>query len=256
MNTHAFLASYGVLTLNISADTNNYNAYTTAGSPTLPMKVIVRILSGVTVGSTASATPAFVTGAWPAGTVLTIYNEGTIRGQGGNGGAGATGNNPGLQGTAGVAGGSALSLSLNTSLQNFGTIQGGGGGGGGGGSTWWISGTTGGGGGGGGQGHTTSSGGAKGAFTGGFIRDSAAGNPGGAGSAGTGGVGSQDNGGPIATGGTGGTGGTFGVVGNTGGTTSPADGTGGAGGAAGKACALNGFTLTIVVTGTIVGPVS
>ena len=249
------LPKTGVRTILISASTTNVNLFALAGSPSYPVTIVFKILPGVVVGSTASATPALSTGGFAAKSKIWLINMDTLIAQGGNGGNGANGNNPGLAGGNGAAGGNAMSLGCDLILINLGAMYGGGGGGGGGGSTWWISGTDGGGGGGAGQGYPTSTGGTRGTFLGGFTRDSTAGGNGNQGGPGTGGVGSIDNG-PVARGGDGGNGGAYATAGNSGTGSTPADGTGGSPGAAGKAIALNGFTLSMYVTGTLVGAVS
>ena len=79
-----FYASGIVLT--ISANTNNYNVFSAAGSPSSASNVIVNINSGVTVGATAGNT-ALVLGQFPTGSTITINNSGTIAGYGGTGGS-------------------------------------------------------------------------------------------------------------------------------------------------------------------------
>ena len=167
--------------------------------------VTVTIAAGVRIGSTSTnpADAAMWSGAFPTGSTLLLIIEAgaVISGRGGNGGRG--GDTPsGLLSQIGTEGGLALSVGLNTSLVNYGTIQGGGGGGGGGAQ----SGGQAGGGGGGGVGHWLGSGGAGGSGGGGF--------PGLSGTlyvAGGGGAGGQQGG----TGGTwpGGTGNTAGAAG-------------------------------------------
>ena len=100
--------------------------------------VVGTIPSGNTIGSTSTASPALViTGSFPSG--VTLINNGAVRGMGGNGGngygptSGATySENPA---SAGGAGGTALSVTVPTTVQNNGTLAGGGGGGGGGGGS-------------------------------------------------------------------------------------------------------------------------
>jgi hypothetical protein len=106
----------------ISANVNNFNLFTAAGSPTLPVEVTVTINGGIVVGSTSTAA-AFVVPAFPAGSIVNIINNGYITGIGGNGG-------PVFGSAPGLPGGLALSLAYNTNITNNGVIQGGGGGGG------------------------------------------------------------------------------------------------------------------------------
>jgi hypothetical protein len=112
--------------INITASTNNYNlgtALTAAGwNGTSPVRAVVTIASGVTIGSASTSTPAFIVPSLPSGSVVSITNNGTISGAGGTGGT--------ASGT-GYAGGNALQISSATTITNNGTIAGGGGGGGG-----------------------------------------------------------------------------------------------------------------------------
>lgn len=81
--------------------------------------------SGVSInGSVAANSTAALTidGSWPNG--VTLVNNGSILGRGGNGGSGGS--------VAGTAGGRALLASVVCTINNVGTIAGGGGGGGGG----------------------------------------------------------------------------------------------------------------------------
>lgn len=84
-------------------------------------EAVITIDSGVYLWSDNPATPALTTGNFPGG--LTIINNGYIMGRGGNGGN--------ADGYNGAAGGHAISLSSNVSINNSGCILGGGGGGGG-----------------------------------------------------------------------------------------------------------------------------
>jgi hypothetical protein len=86
------------------------------------------INSGVSInGSVAANSTAALTidGSWPGG--VTLINNGSIVGRGGNGSTASPGINPQ---NAGTAGGRALLVSVAVTLQNNGTIAGGGGGGG------------------------------------------------------------------------------------------------------------------------------
>jgi len=115
----------------ISANTNNYNVFTSAGSPASAITVTLTINAGVLVGSTSTAVAALDTGALPVGSSITIINNGTVEGAGGNGGGGGGQTNTGL--SAGGSGGPALVLHCPATITNNGNIWGGGGGGGGGG---------------------------------------------------------------------------------------------------------------------------
>lgn len=205
-----------------------------------PVAVNVLVNTGVVLGGGTTSNPSVATGAWPAGStmVITLESGAYIAGAGGAGGSGFLANSTG--GTAGAAGGDALNVTVNAALINYGTVQGGGGGGGGG-AARIVSGVpTQGGSGGGGAGAN--------AGAGGPVIQSAASTAGSAGSFTAGGAG-----GVLGAGAAGGTGGAPGVAGSAGqsGTTS-----GAAGGAAGTAIKVNtgnGYSLTKLVNGTILG---
>lgn len=241
---------------------------------TIPVQATIN--SGVWIsGSVAANSTAALTinGSFPNG--VTLINNGTIAGRGGNGGAGATyGGSVG----AGAAGGLALTASVGVTIQNNGTIAGGGGGGGGG--SWRrVTGTcsmgedsctinAGGGGGGGGRSNASynaSGGGAGGStFNGGSqsCNSSAQAQAGGTGtSSGPGGGGagalSQSTlcGCPSCqnvSGMAGGGGGAWGSAGAAGGTSGIV---GGAGGGAGAAITGNG-NISWTAFGTRLGPIS
>jgi hypothetical protein len=205
-----------------------------------PVAVNVLVKAGVVLGGGTAGNASFATGAWPSGStmVITLESGAYIAGAGGAGGSGFLANSSG--GTAGGAGGDAMSVRVNASLINYGTIQGGGGGGGGGAARIVSSVATQGGSGGGGAGANPGAGGP--------IIQSAATTAGSAGSLTAGG-----SGGVLGAGAAGGTGGAPGTAGNAGqsGTTS-----GQAGGAAGVAIAVQtsaGYSLTKLVAGTILG---
>lgn len=123
------------MSLTIAASTTDYNlksAATAAGwNGTTPIILTCTINSGVTVYASSTGVYAFQTGtSFPAGSTISIINNGTILGKGGSGGAGgwptvATGN-------AGAAGGPAFYAGTACTVTNNGRIAGGGGGGGGG----------------------------------------------------------------------------------------------------------------------------
>lgn len=119
--------------INITANANNYNLYTAAGTPPCPIDLDCNISAGVVIGATSTANIAFSTGAFASGSVVTINNAGTIAGAGGNGGD-RTGNS-GIPVTCpnadGKPGGLALSIDMESPIINNTGIIGGGGGGGG-----------------------------------------------------------------------------------------------------------------------------
>lgn len=105
------------------------------GIPTSAVTIEFVVPAGVVIGSTSPTTPALRTSAsWPAGSVISVVNQGIITGKGGAGGIGGIHDyfsavvNP----TAGKAGGTALKAEFPIAVDNSaGIIQGGGGGGGG-----------------------------------------------------------------------------------------------------------------------------
>ena len=103
-----------------------YNAATAAGwNPAVKLNVTVTVNSGVYVGSTSPGSYAFIihsSAYFPAGSTITLINNGYILGMGGTGGAG---------GAAGNLGGYALHVGMAATIYNYGYIYGGGGGGGG-----------------------------------------------------------------------------------------------------------------------------
>lgn len=147
------------IVLTIAADTNNYNVFTAAGSPTAKVDVVLTINAGVFVRSTSVATPALSVGSgWHSASTVTIINKGTIAGKGGKGGDGAVNGSNGF-GSPGQTGGTAILTTRPVTIDNaLGAVWGGGGGGGAGGSDFdtsdhlWDNLQAGGGGGGGGAG--------------------------------------------------------------------------------------------------------
>ena len=93
-----------------------------------PVDVTVTVNPGVNVGYTSPAGPVYSldtgNGPWPAGSEITIINNGNIAGKGGDGGTSPNG--------AGQAAGTAINIQYPVTIQNNGIISGGGGGGGGG----------------------------------------------------------------------------------------------------------------------------
>lgn len=230
------------IALTISSNTNNYNIFSSKGGTYVAGKsdVTLTINSGVAVGSTSTGTYALDTGTgWATGDTITIVNNGTIKGRGGDGGDGkeyhgypfgATGVPPSgaYGGSNGGGGGNAFRAQFATTFTNNGSVYGGGGGGGGGSANGAIpgykgnAGYTGGGGGGGGAGVNGGSGGTGGAAklynsngTLNFTYPSAGnGSSGTASSGGAGGAGTTAG---DFTGGDGGTGGGLGSAGSAGG---------------------------------------
>lgn len=228
------------INLTISANTTNYNIYTSAGSPSDPVEVILTVNNGIYVGSSSVAAGLSTGTSWNAQSTIKIINNGFIVGGGGDGG---NGGDVGGDGSNGGSGGNAINLGFNVSIDNGnGYVFGGGGGGGGGAGP--ISGLQGaaGGGGGGGRGYFGGAGGAGG--SGGGVPAGNGGN-GGQSGAGGGGAGGEDGFYPW-TGGNGGGGGDWGEDGSNGDDELSATSGkyGGSGGAAGKAVDLNGKTVT------------
>jgi hypothetical protein len=118
--------------LTIASNTTNYNIFEALNFPSSPVNVTLTISSGIVVGSDSASQPALTTGSLPNGSAVAIVNNGLILGKGGDGG-----NYPGgkAAGLPGENGGTALELTVQTSIQNNGIIGGGGGGGGAGGGS-------------------------------------------------------------------------------------------------------------------------
>lgn len=107
--------------IHISSDT--YNVYLKSLIPNYVQGhtgVICYVDPGVKVGSTNPNSPAFVIDGFYSGDAVSLTNNGSIIGAGGNAGSDA----------GGGPGGDALSLNYPTKLVNNGTLAGGGGGGG------------------------------------------------------------------------------------------------------------------------------
>lgn len=97
----------------------------------IPLDVLVEVSGGVTLGSTTTGTPAFITGTYPSNSRVLLVNRGRIQGKGGAGG---------VEWGNGAAGGAALNATSLITIDNaFGSILGGGGGGGG--AVGWYTGT-------------------------------------------------------------------------------------------------------------------
>jgi hypothetical protein len=250
----------------IAADTTNFNlrsaALAAGWDGVAVLRASVTINAGIYVGSTSPATPAFDTGTpFPAGSLLSLVNNGFVVGKGGNAGNGGANSLFGLiqTQTSGDPGGPALSVQHPLTVINNGTIGGGGGGGGGGGYAadnhyfehYWAAA---GGGGGGGAGYVVSSGGVSAGNT--YIASGGAGAAGTKTAGGAGGAGTNNLESTCSSG-AGGVGGTLGQTGGTSG--SGAGGTMGnqggiAGGAPGNAV-TGDSNVTWSVTGTRLGPI-
>lgn len=124
--TPCYLVDVVTTTNNYSVSVDLYNTYPTV-SQTIPVCVVSTVLPGVDVSSTSAAQPAFTTGNLPTGSVVAIVNNGNIIGKGGDGGI-ATDPANGWTGE-GENGGTAVEVTVNTTIQNNFNIYGGGGGG-------------------------------------------------------------------------------------------------------------------------------
>lgn len=248
--------------LTISGNTYNYNVYDNR-SPSYvagATDLTVTVNPGVTVGSTSTGAYAMlVPSSFSPGDTVTIINQGTIQGMGGDGGSGGNGSG-GSPGSSGAGGGNALYVNRPTTVTNNGTIaSGGGGGGGGGGRAFTVSknaSNQGGGGGGGGAGFNGGGGGGGGSGTPPNY-DGRPGNPGNPGTSPAGGGGGSGGPGSPGTGGPGGSGGGRGAAGSSGspGVGPGTQGSGAGGGGAGSYIVGNPF-VTWPATGTRQGNVS
>jgi hypothetical protein len=267
-----FYGTSNVFTFNLTSGTDlNLRTQALAAGWGGSSPVIATIPAANTIQSSSTGVYALtINGSFPAG--VTLVNNGTIVGRGGNGGAGGPANmdaanqaaGTATAGSPGSAGGPGLLVSVAVTIDNTsGRIAGGGGGsGGGGGAAAGFRGNSnvaGGGGGGGGIGVSTGGGG--GAATSGTVNSS--GSVGGNGT--TSAVGSSGTGGTASTsafGGNGGAGGTFGSAGaaGTAGTVAGSPivtrtASGGALGAAG-ACLAGNANITWTAFGTRNGAIT
>ena len=247
-------ANRAAVALSIAANTQNYDVYTQAsanpGYVAGTSDITVTVSPGVAVGSTSTGSYALsIPNSFNPGDTVTIVNNGTIIGRGGNGGNGGTkyqyppyptGAGPGYPG---YGGGNAVYVNFPTIITNNGTIAGGGGGGGGGAATQLPGGNYGGGGGGGGAGYSGGSGGGLTPPTS-PVPFTFNGTPGSAGSLTAGGAGGSRGGG---------TGGGQGANGSNG--TPGVGGAGGTGGTRGYYLVGNPL-VTYPATGTLLGQVS
>lgn len=264
INIGGFYGAQNRITLNItiSSNTNNYDLYTTAsanpGYQAGITDINLTVNPGVTVSSTSIGTYALqIPNSFNPGDNVTLINQGTIVGKGGNGG-----NGPGNGvGGNGESGGNALYVNRATTVTNNGVLAGAGGGGGGSGSAAVQTGTSpkgggavytyfGGSGGGGGAGVSPGTGGSA---------NPGAQTPGSAGSSGTataGGAGGPRTSSPYGYTGAGGAGGARGSAGVNGepygGSTTNARYGSGSGGSAGKYLVGSSY-VTWDATGTRLG---
>ena len=152
MFSSSFLQRRRRVFLTVSANTNNYDVKSAAGSPADAVEVVVNVNSGVTIGDAPGTGYGLRTGSsWNGSSRVWLFNKGTIQGKAGANGAGGAGGRGGNDsdfgftpgaaaggaGTPGTAGTPAMLVNVDTAIDNGpGTISGGAGGlgGGGGGS--------------------------------------------------------------------------------------------------------------------------
>jgi hypothetical protein len=94
----------------ITSDVNNYNLFNEAVAAgwdqITPLNAAVTIGSGVRIASTLSANSSFlISGSFPTGTTISVINNGTIVGRGGDGGNGGGSGGGGGQGFVNSSGG-------------------------------------------------------------------------------------------------------------------------------------------------------
>lgn len=227
------------ISLTISSNTNNYNIFSSKGGSYVAgiSDVTLTINSSAAVGSTSTGTYALDTGTgWSTGDTITIVNNGTVKGRGGNGGPGQqriegstdnaiypAGTTVGNTAPSGNAGGHAFRAQFAVSFTNNGSVYGGGGGGGGAGMRSFAGfkgdpdSFNGGGGGGGGAGVNAGSGGPGGTgYSGTSVMTSRNGPSGSSGTATAGGAGGDDASSSSDVYAAGGSGGGLGANGSTG----------------------------------------
>jgi len=125
--------------LTISASADDVNLFTLSNSPAVAQNVRVTINAGVEIGGTVAGSPALTTGAFVAGSTITIINNGAIQGRGGNGGKGGaedndyngdglySGGGGGGSGSSGGSGGAAAGGNATPGQTGFGNAGGTGG---------------------------------------------------------------------------------------------------------------------------------
>lgn len=264
IQTSMFYGTSNTVTFNITIssnelDLNMYSRALGAGwDGSTPINLTITISSGVTVSASSAVEAAVTTRSafqtYPAGSSITLINNGVIAGRGGAGGQGGSvsGGSVG-NGIAGENGGPAVRSRDVLSIFNNGTIGGGGGGGGGGGARYYSkTGTFGIGGSGGGGGRaaqvagSTANGGLAGTASGNTTNQN--------GSSGASGTSSAPGAGGLSQGvidggegGAGGAGGGLGQPGSPGLPSTTAGGTNSLGGAGG----LPGAAVTFELGGTV-----
>jgi hypothetical protein len=135
--------SRSVISLTVNENTFNYDVYQATLNSGLYVNgftdVFITIANNVTIGSTSPAIPSLIVSSaltqnigFVAGDTVTIINNGTIIGAGGDGGNGQNWGSSLAVANNGSAGGDAILLQYLTTIENNGTIAGGGGGGAGG----------------------------------------------------------------------------------------------------------------------------
>lgn len=118
-----FYGTSSATVLTVNSTITNYNIFTSAGSPTTAVNVILNITSSGVIGGVG--TTALLVGQFPTGSTITINNSGIIRGFGGAAGISTNGGNAGDAINANYAN---QTVVINNLAGAF--IQGGGGGGG------------------------------------------------------------------------------------------------------------------------------
>ena len=250
--------------VHITTDQTDLNLFTYLGSPNNLAAYIIYIDAGVLIKGVNNTWTLRTGTGWHPGSTVTLINNGTIAGVGGDGAAGANcGYTSVICGTPspGQNGGTAIYLEHDLTIDNTkGKIYGGGGGGGAGGNSignYWLVNVAGGGG--GGAGGIPGAGGAAGSVYSAVdnslcgspsCADGVAGTTTAGGSGGSGGFGDASN---CTTpdcsftanpGGNGGGFGEDGLAGTSGSGATVCDGGASLGGAAGRAVHLNGYTVT------------
>ena len=130
--TLAIVSNVFSATLSIQVTTTNFDASSAATAAgwdgVSPVSLTITVSTGAVVGSNSAASPAMTIDAFPTGSSITLINNGTVVGAGGQGGQFVYANNA----QSGGSGGTALKILTTTKITNNGIIGGGGGGGAGG----------------------------------------------------------------------------------------------------------------------------
>jgi hypothetical protein len=127
------------LNITISANTQNYDLWSVVsanpGYVAGATNVTLTVNPGVTVGSSSTGTYALqIPSSFNPGDIVSVVNNGTIVGRGGNGGTGGPGASPSVptwKGGDGNNAGNGMYVNRPVTITNNGTLAGGGGGGGG-----------------------------------------------------------------------------------------------------------------------------